>query len=93
MTKRGKNPMSRRRWSQVSLWSVLTFAAAGVSGQAPAPERALARSAQDAQLTWGGCPPFMPAGCGLAVLYLAAVVTPKPGRRRAPARRRVPAAA
>ena len=32
-------------------------------------EPALARSAQDPQLQWGPCPPFMPAGCGLAVLH------------------------
>ena len=37
--------------------------------QAPAQEQALTRSAQDAQLQWGPCPPFMPAGCGLAVLH------------------------
>ena len=37
--------------------------------QAPAPEPALAHSAQDPQLQWGPCPPFMPAGCGLAVLH------------------------
>ena len=37
--------------------------------QAPAREQALTRSAQDAQLQWGPCPPFMPAGCGLAVLH------------------------
>jgi quercetin dioxygenase-like cupin family protein len=37
--------------------------------QAPAREQALARSAQDAQLQWGPCPPFMPAGCGLAVVH------------------------
>jgi quercetin dioxygenase-like cupin family protein len=42
---------------------------AGVFAQAPAQEPALARSAQDAQLQWGPCPPFMPAGCGLAVLH------------------------
>jgi len=37
--------------------------------QAPAQEQALTRSAQDVQLQWGPCPPFMPAGCGLAVLH------------------------
>jgi quercetin dioxygenase-like cupin family protein len=39
------------------------------SAQAPAQEQALARSAQDAQLQWGSCPSFMPAGCSLAVLH------------------------
>lgn len=37
--------------------------------QAPVQEQALARSAQDAQIQWGPCPLFMPAGCGLAVLH------------------------
>lgn len=37
--------------------------------EVPAQEQALSRSAQDAQLQWGPCPPFMPAGCGLAVLH------------------------
>ena len=37
--------------------------------QAPAADQALARSAQDPQVQWGPCPPFMPAGCGLAVLH------------------------
>lgn len=42
---------------------------AGAVAQAPASEPALARGAQDAELQWGPCPPFMPAGCGLAVLH------------------------
>ncbi len=37
--------------------------------QAPAPEPALTRTAQDAQLQWGPCPPFLPKGCGIAVLH------------------------
>ena len=37
--------------------------------QTPAQEPALTRTAQDAGLQWGPCPPFMPAGCGLAVLH------------------------
>jgi mannose-6-phosphate isomerase-like protein (cupin superfamily) len=37
--------------------------------QAAPQEQALARTAQDPQLQWGACPPFMPAGCGLAVLH------------------------
>lgn len=44
----------------VAAWAVVV---------APAQEQALARSAQDAQLQWGPCPPFMPSGCGLAVLH------------------------
>ncbi len=37
--------------------------------QAPAQEPALARTATDPALQWGPCPPFLPAGCGLAVLH------------------------
>ncbi len=35
----------------------------------PAPEQALTQSADDAKLMWAPCPPFMPAGCALAVLH------------------------
>ena len=45
------------------------LAGAWAFAQAPAQEQALTRSAQEAQLKWGPCPPFMPAGCGLAVLH------------------------
>lgn len=37
--------------------------------QAPAQEQAIARTAGDADLKWGGCPPFLPKGCGIAVLH------------------------
>ena len=47
----------------------LALVGAFVLAQASGPEKALARSAQDAQLQWGPCPAFMPAGCGLAVLH------------------------
>ncbi len=59
--------MSRHRLTKGLLATVLTFTGAWVLGQAPAPERALAKSAD--ALEWGPCPPFMPAGCGLAVLH------------------------
>ena len=37
--------------------------------QAPAREQALTLTAGDPQLTWGPCPPFLPKGCGIAVLH------------------------
>lgn len=37
--------------------------------QMPPREAALARAAEDAQLQWGPCPPFLPVGCGIAVLH------------------------
>ncbi len=32
-------------------------------------ESALKLTARDAQLQWGPCPPFLPKGCGIAVLH------------------------
>ena len=49
--------------------TVLALVGASALAQTSAPEPATARTAQDAQLQWGPCPPFMPAGCGLAVLH------------------------
>jgi len=37
--------------------------------QAPAQEQALTWTAGDPQLKWGPCPPFLPKGCGIAVLH------------------------
>ena len=37
--------------------------------QAPVQEPALTQSYVDAQLKWGPCPPFLPKGCGIAVLH------------------------
>jgi quercetin dioxygenase-like cupin family protein len=34
-----------------------------------APEAAITRTAEDAGLKWGPCPPFLPAGCQIAVLH------------------------
>jgi quercetin dioxygenase-like cupin family protein len=33
------------------------------------PGRTTTWTADDARLTWGPCPPFMPEGCGIAVLH------------------------
>lgn len=47
-------------------WSLVgTFALA----QAPVAEQALTRTHDDPQLKWGPCPPFLPKGCGIAVLH------------------------
>ena len=35
----------------------------------PEEEPAIARTAADAALQWGGCPDFLPAGCAIAVLH------------------------
>ena len=61
--------MSRHRLTNALLVTVLLLVGGLAFAQAPAPEQAIARSAQDTQLQWGPCPAFMPAGCGLAVLH------------------------
>jgi quercetin dioxygenase-like cupin family protein len=50
--------------------AVLSAAAACIlPAAAAAAEDALAIAAGDAKLKWGGCPPFLPKGCALAVLH------------------------
>ena len=61
--------MSRQALLKSAVVAVAAFVGAGALPQAPVAEVALTRSAQDAQLQWGPCPEFMPAGCGLAVLH------------------------
>ena len=52
-----------------SLLSLLGLVGASAYAQAPAQEQALTWTARDAQLKWGPCPPFLPKGCGIAVLH------------------------
>jgi len=52
-----------------SVLMCLSLFGASAYAQAPAQEPALARTAADADLTWGPCPPFLPKGCGIAVLH------------------------
>jgi quercetin dioxygenase-like cupin family protein len=47
----------------------LSLLAAGSFAQVPDQELAVARTADDAVLKWGPCPPFLPEGCGIAVLH------------------------
>jgi quercetin dioxygenase-like cupin family protein len=61
--------MSRDALLKSVVVAVAAFVGAGALAQAPVGEVALTRSPQDAQLQWGPCPEFMPAGCGLAVLH------------------------
>ena len=35
----------------------------------PSQEQPLTQTADDAELKWGPCPPFLPKGCGIAVLH------------------------
>lgn len=48
---------------------LLSLAGSLAVAQAPAPEQAVARNADDAELKWGPCPAFLPQGCAIAVLH------------------------
>jgi len=61
--------MSSHGFMKGLLVAGITLVGAPALAQGPAQERALALSAQDAQLQWGPCPAFMPAGCSLTVLH------------------------
>ncbi|MDP1862638.1 MAG: cupin domain-containing protein [Thiobacillus sp.] len=52
-----------------SLLFSLSFVGSFAQAQAPVLEQALTQTADDAQLKWGPCPPFLPKGCGIAVLH------------------------
>lgn len=52
-----------------SLLFLLGLIGSYAHAQAPAEEQALTRTADDAQLKWGACPPFLPKGCSIAVLH------------------------
>jgi quercetin dioxygenase-like cupin family protein len=51
------------------LKSVSAIALLAACSQAPAAEPSLAHAYTDGQLQYGPCPPFLPAGCGIAVLH------------------------
>ena len=52
-----------------SLFLSLSMGSSFVFAQASVPEQAVTQTANDAQLKWGPCPPFLPKGCGIAVLH------------------------
>lgn len=51
------------------LFFSLSMSSSLVLAQAAVLEQALTQTADDAQLKWGPCPPFLPIGCGIAVLH------------------------
>lgn len=61
------------RCDLVSRAAALVLVAIGIAvpavSEETSRERALARSAVDAELQWGACPEFFPAGCQIAVLH------------------------
>jgi quercetin dioxygenase-like cupin family protein len=54
---------------QVGLTVCAAFWAAVAWTETSTVEPALARTFQDADLKWGPCPPFLPEGCGIAVVH------------------------
>jgi len=70
---KGETPMFTQarisRASQIALLLVSSLAGAFALAQAPAEEPALTWTHRDARLQWNPCPPFLPKGCGLAVLH------------------------
>jgi quercetin dioxygenase-like cupin family protein len=48
---------------------LFTMIGPAAHAQAPVQEQALAWTAEDVRLKWGDCPPFLPKGCGIAVLH------------------------
>ena len=50
--------------------AVALLALPSLAAASPAPaEPAISRTVDDAALTWGACPDFLPAGCAIAVLH------------------------
>ena len=47
----------------------LTIALSAQNTEVNKAELSLVKTAQDADLKWGPCPPFMPKGCSIAVLH------------------------
>lgn len=54
---------------QATALSLLTFGGPIASAQSMDAEKATTQTADDPQLKWGPCPPFLPQGCGIAVLH------------------------
>lgn len=51
------------------MFFLVIAAGSSADAQAPGRDEALALTADEATLQWGPCPPFLPAGCAIAVLH------------------------
>ena len=58
-----------RRSAQTTLLLVSGLLGSFALAKEGAQEQALTRTAGDAKLAWGPCPPFLPKGCAIAVLH------------------------
>lgn len=54
---------------QLAMLSALGLTGSFALAQEPAQEQALTWTADDPELSWGPCPPFLPKGCAIAVLH------------------------
>lgn len=54
---------------QQSVFALLLAISPFTGAEGPVSEPALVITANDAQLKWGPCPPFLPKGCAIAVLH------------------------
>ncbi len=52
-----------------SLLLSLGLVGSSALAHSPVQEPAVTHTADDASLKWGPCPPFLPAGCGIAILH------------------------
>ena len=59
--------MVRSKMILSALAALAVAHAAGAAG--PSTEASVAKTFEDKSLQWGPCPPFLPEGCGLAVLH------------------------
>jgi len=57
------------RWRALLIAALLQLFASLSMAQSPPTEQAVTWNAEDPRLSWGGCPGFLPAGCGIAVLH------------------------
>ncbi|TFH43203.1 MAG: cupin, partial [Lysobacterales bacterium] len=62
------NPIIGRSLQVVTMF-LLSLISSFTIAQTPAIDQALTENADDAQLHWGSCPPFLPEGCAIAVLH------------------------
>jgi uncharacterized RmlC-like cupin family protein len=63
------NTFTISRSLAAAMVTLLTLSGPAALAQAPAAEQATTQTADDPQLKWGACPPFLPQGCGIAVLH------------------------
>lgn len=61
--------LAARFLPSAAIVTALSIGAAPARAQATAADPSLTAQAADPALKWGPCPPFMPKGCGIAVLH------------------------